>query len=118
MIFLFSIALGCPEVSVTCNGRLDCGRYFYFSEEEMNLMSGNKNWVSTVLNVTQEGSHSWSGQVKVWKSVDGKYNKGRKNPYSDSEEGDWAVGDTIKLSSCVGGRYICTCIETSTCISI
>ena len=80
-------------------------------------MTGNNSWHDTVINVTQEGSHSYSGQVYVFKYGNG-FGLGKKYPTSNSREGDWVVGDTIKLSHCAAGRYIYTCIERSTCLSI
>ena len=73
----------------------------------MNKMTGNSNWHNTVIAITQEGSRNWSGNVKVWNQLDGKYKgtHGRREPSSNSAPGQWAVGDKIKLTSCKGGMH-------------
>merc|ERR1712061_44718 len=54
-----------------------------------------------VITITQKGSREWTGNVRVWDSEDYGLH-GRREPYSQSFEGQWAVGDT--LTSCKGGK--------------
>ena len=79
----------------------------------MDKLTGHNKWHKTVIAITQKGSRNWSGKVKVWNNLSGKYKgiHGRREPYSDSGPGQWAVGDKIKLTSCKKGMYISKYIE-------
>ena len=84
----------------------DTGQYFYFSEKDSSQMFGDGYWDGMVFNVTQKGSHDWSGEVEAYqydpngdKGV--MHPNGRRHPKSKSSPGQWAAGDTIQLQSCV-----------------
>ena len=72
-------------------------------------MTGNNKWNNKVIAITQEGSRSWSGNVRVWNH--GNSPHGRREPGSDSAPAQWAVGDKIKLTSCKKGMYISKYIQ-------
>ena len=93
---------GCPIVHVlhTAHENGDTGNYFYFSEDEFSRMVGHENWDGETFEVVQEGSQSWTGEVKVWKRESG--NHGRRK--TGDGDGQWEEGDTISLKSCLEGR--------------
>jgi len=77
----------------------DNGQYFYFNEREFNKMVGNEDWNGKTFLMVQEGSHSWSGRVVVWKGNSRSGAHGRR--YNNrGETGQWESGDVIKLASC------------------
>ena len=62
-------------------------------------MVGNEDWNSKTFLMVQEGSHSWSGRVVVWKGNSRSGAHGRR--YNNrGETGQWESGDVIKLASC------------------
>ena len=96
----------CPTVDILHTKHWrdgDNGAYFYFSEEDFNEMVGNEDWDNETFDVIQEGSQSWTGWVKVWKHTQGAHGRRLRGRSS----GQWAKGDTIKLTSCINaGRGI------------
>ena len=78
------------------------GRYFTFSEEEMNQMLGTRDWDQKVIKVAQTGSRSWVGEVKIYND---DYYRGDWRFYGKRATGadtwQWVAGDSIHLSSCV-----------------
>ena len=62
-------------------------------------MLETENWNGMTLEVIQEGSHTWTGKVIVWKNHDHSSAHGRRND-GTSAPGQWAAGDTIQLQRC------------------
>ena len=113
--------IACPEIVVltTDVGNVgDPGQYFSFSKEAMNSMVGAGNWESgAAFEIEQSGSKSWTGKVQVWDLNHGPH--GRRDPNSASAAGQWVVGDTITLKSCLDlGKCIWLCIEIDVFISL
>ena len=84
------------------------GRYFTFSEEEMNQMLGTRDWDQKVIKVVQKGSRSWAGEVKIYndnKYMFSEWLTGEWRIYGERATGgadwQWKAGDSIHLSSCV-----------------
>ena len=103
------LAPGCPTVLVEDTKRPskgDPGKYFYFSEAAFTKLVGHDQWSGKVFKITQQGSQSWSGDVKVWSNDNGVH--GRRN--RGDKPGQWTVGDTIKLQSCLESG-ICLCLK-------
>ena len=83
----------------------DTGKYFFFSKEEFSKMVGREDWNNQQFQITQEGSHIWSGKVIVWEATSKYETHGRK--VEGAADGDWEKSDSIKLAGCKPRRIYC-----------
>ena len=62
------------------------------------------------INVFQDGSQTWSGEVVIWNNLNGIH--GRR--VSGAAPGQWATGDSITLESCFNPgicyAYVYACV--------
>ena len=115
LILFFFILDECISVKVTKVRDSDIemmafatGRYFTFSEEEMNQMLGTRDWDQKKIKVVQKGSRSWVGEVKIYNNNNYMFSQwltGEWRIYGERATGgadwQWKAGDSIHLSSCV-----------------
>ena len=107
----------CPTVNVlhTQHSSGDTGKYFYFDEKLFSKMVGYEDWNGNEFEISQAGSYSWTGKVKVWKVTSASH--GRK-AVGDAD-GDWQASDTISLQSCAKGLYkpgiLYICVNSIVC---
>ena len=73
----------------------------------MNRMIGNKNWNNKTFEITQQGSHNWTGEVVVWRTD--TYGAAHGRRVSGSASAQWATGDKIKLRVCSDGGLLSVC---------
>ena len=79
------------------------GKYFFFDENDFTKMVGETDWNNKKYEVTQRGSRSWTGIIKVWDSsnpngIHGMRDTGEKG-IENAAIGEWAKGDTIQLKA-------------------